>query len=101
MEYEESAEQDDGRDPEMNVGEDSGPDSGGRMSEIFVGQVAASLIIRRHIERLEPVAALFARTWRDPSYHNFGLTEEKPLRLSRCCGKPKRTKSAGASSGRV
>jgi hypothetical protein len=82
MEHNQAGEQDYYRHPEMNVGEDLGPDSGGRMSEIFVGQVAASLIIRRRLERSQPLAALFARKWRDPSYHNFGLVEEIPLRPS-------------------
>jgi hypothetical protein len=82
MEHNQAGEQDDGRDPKMNVSEDLGPDSGGRMSEIFVGQVAASLIIKRRLERSQPLAALFARKWRDPSYHNFGLVEEIPFRPS-------------------
>jgi hypothetical protein len=47
MEHDQSGEQDDGRDPEMNIGEDHGPHAGGLWRCVFIRHEPASVQIEQ------------------------------------------------------
>jgi hypothetical protein len=47
VEHGQSGEQDDGRDPEMNIGEDYGPNTSGLRRRVFIRHKAASVLIEQ------------------------------------------------------